>query len=938
MIAPFHSGSPYALPVAEVFRSLETAPEGLAPAEAADRLRLYGPNAVAEPPPPPWWWRLARHFRHGLAGVLFLAGLAAAIAALLGGSWLLVPVIWSVILINAAISFIQEAYTERTVRGLAKVLPTYARVVRAGTEAILPGAELVPGDVLVLAEGDNIPADARVVEEYGLRVNNATLTGETTPARKTAEASVSPDYTELERANLVFAGTSVVSGTGRAVIYATGMLTQFGRIAHLSQEAREEPSPLRRELERITRRITLLALGLAALVFVVGRFELGMGDLEAATLALGILVAAVPEGLLPTMTLSLARAVQRLAERHVLVKRLASVETVGAISVLCTDKSGTLTQNQMTVREAWVAGQRLSVSGVGYDPAGEFSPNPAAAGVAEPLEVLLTAAMLCNNARLNPPTPERPRWTHVGDQTEAALRSVALKGGLDEQILNGANPRIHELPFDARRRRMSTIHRTRQGEVAFVKGAPREVLALCSHALWADGVRPLDDAGRAAILAANDDYARSALRVLALARRRLPPRAGSYSTGRVERDLTFLGLLAMMDPPRPEVAAAVETLRGAGIRLVIITGDYGLTAESFARRVGMLSGPSPRIVTGVEVEALGDAELAALLRDEVIFARVAPEHKLRVVAAFQALGEVVAVIGDGVNDAPALRRADIGIAMGVSGTDVAREAADIILTNDNFAAIVAAVEEGRGVYDNIRKFATYIFASNVPEVVPFLARALASIPLALSVLQILAIDLGTDLFPALALGIERPEPDVMRRRPRSRSRPLFGTGLFSRAFLWLGMIEAVLCYAAFFSVYYLFGYRDPLNLPMEGESPVFRLASTAFYAGVVMAQVGNAYACRTENEPFYKALGRNWLLLVGVLLELLILWALVYVPAFARVLNHIALPLDWWVWLGAFPLILLALEELRKAFARRVQRPPRARAGVREAVREGENA
>ncbi|MBI5293717.1 MAG: cation-transporting P-type ATPase [Chloroflexi bacterium] len=925
----------HALSIPDVYLALESSPDGLTPEEAQARLSLYGTNVVREPPLQPLWRRFAGHVTH-LMALLLWAAVALSVA---GGRVALGSVIFIVVLVNAAFSFWQEYRAERAVAALKKILPAYARVARAGQEMKTLAGEIVPGDVLVLAEGDNIPADARVVEEYGLRTNNAILTGEAMPVRKTADASLRDGLTELERSNLVFAGTSVVSGTGRAVVFATGMVTQFGRIANLTQTVPEEPSSLQRGIAQVTRLISLVAIGIGVIVLLDGLLDATIPDIEAFILAIGIIVAAVPEGLLPTVTLSLARAVQRLAGRGVLVKKLASVETLGNVSVICTDKSGTLTQNQMTVRDLWVSGHRLTVSGVGYEPTGAFTPSPVGAACESDFNTLSSAALLCNNARLTAPSVERPQWTALGDQTEAALLVMALKGGADPHAVSALFPRIHELPFDARRKRMSTIHRdTLSGsEVAFVKGAPREVLQLCSQVLLNGQARPLDNKTRADILAANDDYARNALRVLALARRELPSRSGAYVAGQVEQGLTFLGLVAMMDPPRLEVAAAVRACHQAGIRMVMITGDYGLTAESLARRVGMLppNAPAPRIITGAEVDAMSDADLQAALGGTVLCARMAPEHKLRLVSAFQARGDVVAVSGDGVNDAPALRKADIGIAMGITGTDVAKEAADVILTDDNFAAIVTAIEEGRAVYDNLRKFIAYIFASNVPEIFPFILTSLFNIPLALTVLQILAIDLGSDLLPALALGTEKPEPNVMRRPPRRRSQPLLDRGLFLRSLVWLGGIETALCYGGFFAVYYLAGYIDLAHLPHSDwlpfaqrlatpEGRVYSLATTVFYAGVVAAQIGNAYACRTETDRV-RGLGlfSNRYLIVGILTAGAIMLSVIYVPPLATLFGHLPIPLPYWPALALYAPLLYVLDRIRKTIARRVQQARR---------------
>ncbi|PWH16579.1 MAG: ATPase [Anaerolineae bacterium] len=915
----------YRLRANEVYGALETSPQGLNAEQVRERLSLYGKNVIQEPTPPPWWSRVLIHTIHPMAILLWVAG----ILALIVGEVSLAFVIWSVVVINAAFSHWREYRASLAIASLKDLLPSFSRVLRDGQEVLIPTPEVVPGDILVLAEGDNIAADARVVQEYGLRVNQAILTGEAMPARKTADASLREEISELERPNLIFAGTSVFSGTAKAVVYATGMLTQFGRIAHLSGKVEEEPSALQREIIHLTRRLSVIGLAIGTIVFVVGAFdpEVQLFEpenrlIQAFLFALGILVGVVPEGLPATLSLSLAMAAQRLAQRGVLVKKLATVETLGNISVICTDKSGTLTQNQMTVREIWVGGSKLSVSGLGYEPQGEFTPAPQSPQVQSSLNLLLTAATLCNNARLIPPNPEHPYWSALGDSTEAALHVVARKGGLSEETLQRRYPRLHEIPFEARRKRMTTIHRWDEAEIAFVKGAPREVLQLCQTWQCGDEVLPLENARREEILAANDDYARNALRVLAFAYRRLPPRS-SYAEQNIERDLTFLGLMAMHDPPRPEVTHAVQICQQAGIRIIMVTGDYGLTAESIARRIGMLTTPNPQIVTGVELEEMNEVQLQNLLEREVIFARMAPEHKLRLVAALQNKGEVVAVTGDGVNDTPALRKADVGVAMGIVGTDVAREAADVILTQDNFSTIVNAIEEGRAIYDNIRKFMTYIFTSNVPELVPFIVSALAQIPLALTVRQILAIDMGTDILPALALGAEKPEPDIMSRPPRKRGQPIIDRRLLMRSFAWLGMIEAALCYLGFFYI-----YARAYNLPLEQflSAPenipallhalpqhVHVLAVTMFHAGVVMAQVGNVLACRSERLRVSEVgWFSNPLIWLGIGAEIALILILIYVPPLADVFDHQPLPLEYWFPLALFAPLLYGLDRMRK--------------------------
>lgn len=945
------NGALYTLRPAEVYAALATSPDGLSTGEVAARRGLYGENVLLEEAASRAWQRFLGHMVHPFAWLLWIAG---GISFLVGEPSLGV-VIWILVVVNAGFSYWREHRTEQAMQALRQLLPSNARLVREGKEVSTSTNEIVPGDILILAEGDSIPADARIVEAFGLRINNAVLTGEAVPARKTSDASLRQGISEIERPNLVFAGTSVVSGTGRAVVYSTGMRTQFGRIAHLTQVVEETPSHFQDELVRITRVIAIIALALGAIVFVVGAFQLGLDRYAAFLLALGILVAAVPEGLPAMITLTLAMAGQRLAQRGVLVKKLSVIETLGTVSTICADKSGTLTQNQMTVREIWVSGRHLSVSGGGYEPVGRISPDLPNEGGQDDLDWLLRAAILCNNSRLSPPSDLHPRWTALGDQTEAALRVAALKGQIDEVELAEVLPRIHELPFEARRKRMSTIHRIRQGarpdwieqlagsgpgaldsrrEVAFVKGAPREVLQLCRYILLDGEVHTLEDRLRAEIVAANDGYARRGLRVLALGFRFLPQRAGPYTPKGVECDLIFLGLMAMLDPARPEVAEAVRICKQAGIRIVMITGDYGLTAESLARRTGMLSSREALIVTGAELNAMDEAGLSSLLEKEVVFARMAPEHKLRLVTAFQRKGEVVAVTGDGVNDAPALRKADIGVAMGWTGTDVAKEAADIVLVNDNFATITNAIAEGRAVYDNLRKFLTYIFSSNVPEVLPFILTAWLNIPLALTVLQILAIDLGTDVLPGLALGSEKPEPDVMLRPPRRREQPLVDRQLIWRAFAWLGLIETGLAYSGFFLVYHLAGssgWIPAINfrgsdlpvmlqwLNVTNVSATNAVAVTTFHAGVVMAQVGNAFACRSEVQCGSR-LGwlSNRFLIVGVLVEIALIVLLIYVDPLASIFGHAALPSALWLWLAVYPFALYGLEWIRKAIVRKL--------------------
>jgi magnesium-transporting ATPase (P-type) len=588
--------------------------------------------------------------------------------------------------------------------------------------------------------------------------------------------------------------------------------------------------------------------------------------------------------------------------------------------VIGTDKTGTLTQNEMTVREIWLGDRRLTVTGGGYTPTGEIREADQVVSATKDgdLRQLLTAAGLCNNARLLPPDEDHSQWTILGDPTEAALLVTAPKSGvdLDEEIRRA--PRLRELPFDSRRKRMSTVHQVGSERVVYVKGAPKEVLALCDQILIAGQILPIEAFQREAIAAANDEYARDGLRVLAIASRNPLERLSEYSPETVERQLTFIGLMAMMDPPRLEVADAVEKCHTAGIRIIMITGDYGLTAETIARRIGIVQADQPHIITGVELDKLDDVGLKEALKGEVIFARVAPEHKLRVVTALKEMGEIVAVTGDGVNDAPALKKADIGVAMGVTGTDVAREAADMILTDDNFASIVNAVEEGRAVYNNIRKFAVYVFNSNMAEAVPFIVFLFSQgrIPLPLTIMQVLAIDLGTDMMPAIGLGAEPPEVGLMQRPPRSQKEPLLKSSLLVRALLWYGLIESIASMSAYFFLNWRFGWPS-VPLAPEGTQ-VYMMATTMTLAGVVAAQVGAVFACRSERASIFKiGFTTNRLVLVGIGVELALLALLIYVPFLQPIFN--TAPLDGidWLYVFAWAPVLLIADELRKAFLRR---------------------
>ena len=904
----------HSVPAGDVLPHLSSRPEGLTSDEAADRIRRFGPNVLLQPRGRPLRRKILDQFTHLMAVLLWAGGTI----AFLSGMPQIGVAVWAVNLVNGAFGFWQEYKAEKAVEALRRILPLHARVRRAGREEQIPAEDLVPGDILLLSEGDHVSADARVLEEAELRVDQSTLTGESHPVRKTAEAVAGTGLSRLELPNLLFTGTVVAAGNGTAVVFATGMSTEFGKIARITGEMREEKSPLQREMEKVTRVVSAIAVGVGAVFFGLSILAAGMAPGEGFLFALGMIVAFVPEGLLPTVTLSLAMGVQRMARRKALVKRLSAVETLGCTSVICTDKTGTLTQNAMTVREIRIGGRRIEATGTGYSPAGRLmcEGEPLDAGTDPELAELLTAAALCNNARLLPPDGSG-RHEVLGDPTEAALRVAAAKGGVDAEAAEKRFPRRREIPFDSRRKRMATIHGDGGRWAVFVKGAPLEVLALCSRVRKAGTDLPLDVEDRRRIGEENDRMAQAGMRVLALASRRTDGPPGDAAE-EIERDLTFLGLAGMMDPPRPEVTEAVAKCHRAGIRIVMVTGDYGLTAESIARRVGILRGDAPRILNGGEMDGMDDTALENTLRGEVILARVSPEHKLRAVSALQRMGHVVAVTGDGVNDAPALKKADIGVAMGIAGTDVAREAADMVLVDDNFASIVSAVEEGRAVFANIRKFISYIFTSNTPEAVPFILFALSGgrIPLALNIMQILSVDLGTDLVPALALGAEPPEPGIMDRPPRNLSEHAITPGLLLRAYLFLGLIQSVAAMAAFYFLFRTSGYPGRwMDLPTGGA--LYRAATSMTLAAIVTTQVGNLFARRTERESAFRAGWRgNRLLWAGIATEISLLLLIVYVPALQGVFGTAPIPWSGWLFLLPWAPALLLADEAVKAVIR----------------------
>lgn len=882
------------LSVAESLKSLHAHPEGLSIAESERRRQEFGPNQVQCLPRTPWTLRFLKGFTHFFALILWVAALLCFFAEREDpgeGMATLGVAILGVIVINALFSFWQEFRAEQAMAALQKLLPQLATVVREGSLHCIPADDLVPGDILLFEAGDNVSADCRVIESRSLRVNNATVTGESVPQDRDATPCDGDDL--LQCRNMLLTGSSVVAGRARAVVFATGMRTEFGKIAHLTQTPRESLSPLQTEIARLSRIVAIVAAALGATFFAIGVVS-GMNFWTNLLFVIGIVVANVPEGLLPTVTLALAMGAQRMAKKNALIRHLPSVETLGSATVICTDKTGTLTQNRMAVK-------RLYLGGAMHDPFGVSSLT------LPEHHAFFQAAFYCHDLK---ETEENGGRTRTGDPLEIALVEMA-----ERRLPDGDSgyPRVDELPFDSERRRLSVVHRTSAGLMLYSKGALETLLPRCSR-VWTGGrLTPLAAPATAAWLQAQEAMATDGLRVLAVAQRLLPPGADLQDW---EEELTLLGLVGLEDPPRPETAGAVARCHQAGIKIVMATGDHPCTALAVARQIGLVCGDRPTIVTGDQLRRMSLTQLQLTLSlPEVHFARVSADQKMRLVQALKAKGHVVAVTGDGVNDAPALRQADIGIAMGRTGADVARAAADMILLDDNFASIVAAIEEGRAVFANIRKFLAYILTSNVPELIPYLAFVLFKVPLALTVVQILAVDLGTDIAPALALGAELPEKNIMREPPRSATKRLVDWGLLLRAYLWLGAMEAIAALSAFFFVLESGGWRMGQTLPPS--DPLYRSATAACLSVIVVMQVVNVFVCCSETDSVFS---RRWygnrLIWAGIAIELAIIAWIDYTAA-GNLLFGTG-PVGAAVWLLSLPLAaaMLLLEELRKRWVR----------------------
>jgi Ca2+-transporting ATPase len=872
--------------VEAVFDAVDGDPSGLTTLEATARFDRWGPNELKASGRVSGWRILLEQFKNVLIIILLVAtGLSIAL-----GHGVESIVIAVIVLFAVLLGFIQEFRAERAIEALRELAAPTATVFRDGQECEIPTRLLVPGDVVVLHAGDRVPADGRVVESVNLMVEEAPLTGESLPVAKVAAPMADIELPVADRTDMVFAGTAVTYGRGRAVVVDTGMRTEFGRIAQLLQGVEQGRTPLQKNLDRVGGALARVALVIVVVIVLLGLMR-GQAWLDMLLFGIALAVAVVPEALPAVVTISLAIGVQKMASRNALIRRLPAVETLGSTSVICSDKTGTLTRDEMTVRRIWTAGRIWQVEGSGYTPVGELLVDGVITAPTRELEQLLEAAILASDAQL---IESDGGWRVSGDPTEGALVVAAAKAGIDRQALDAVAHRTQEIPFTSETKRMTTLHRTAAGTVAFTKGAPEMVLADCQAYAGTAGSVPLDAESRAGLLEVARSFAGDALRVLAVSVKQ------GAELGTAQHGMTLLGLIGMVDPPRSEARAAIAVCERAGIRPVMITGDHPFTAEAVARELGLLR--HGRVAVGADLDAMDDEELRREVGGIDVYARVSPAHKLRVVTALQANHEVVAMTGDGVNDAPALKKADIGVAMGITGTDVTKEAADMTLTDDNFASIVAAVEEGRGVFDNIRKYLMYLLSSNIGEIGLMAGAVVAGLPLPLTAVQILYVNLATDGLPALALAVDPPDSGLMSRRPRSER-----AGIFTRPVVTL--MAAGGAWSTIITVgLYAWLIHSGRTLPQ---------AMAMIFVTLVLIELLKAYNFRSDRQSvFTHPLANRWLNL-AVLWEAALLIAVIYVPPLQQALGTYTLSVTDWLTVIGLALTVTPVLELVKWMVRR---------------------
>jgi len=881
----------YQMSAEEVVQSLQADPSsGLASDEALERQKQHGRNELIEKKNVSPLTLLLGQFKDFM--VLVLLG-ATLISGLLG-EYLDAITIIAIIVMNGILGFIQEFRAERSLRALKELSAPHTNVLRDGVSRTIPASELVIGDIVMLESGDRIPADVRFLETYTMYAEESALTGESVPSGKSAEALPHGEVPLGDQRNLGFMGTLITRGSAKAVVVRTGMDTEMGKIADLIQNTESQETPLQHRLEQLGKILIAVAIGLTVMVVIAGIFH-GQPPYAMFLAGVSLAVAAIPEGLPAIVTIALALGVQRMIKRKAIVRKLPSVETLGCASVICSDKTGTLTQNKMTVTHLWAGGQTLDVSGDGYAPFGNITN---AGAVVDPnknlmLSRLLQVGVLCNNATLfeeekeikrkKGKDEEKKEWQIKGDPTDGALVVLGAKAGFTQHSLETAHRRITEFPFDSERKRMSVIVSAPQGRLICTKGAPDVLLQHCSYILWDNKVIPFTATLKSKVLAANESMAAGALRVIGFAYREMKITDRADDENEVENSLVFAGLAGMIDPPRKEVREAIAKCRKAGIKTVMITGDHQTTAEAIARSLGMIPQSGGLTVSGTELSAMTDDQLDAKVEQVYVYARVSPEHKLRIVKSLQRKGHVVAMTGDGVNDAPAIKAADIGIAMGISGTDVSKEASSLILSDDNFATIVAAIEEGRGIYENIRKFIRYLLASNVGEILTMFIAMMAGLPLPLVPIQILWVNLVTDGLPAMALGVDQAEKDLMQQKPRPAKE-----NIFARRLGWKIISRGVLIGICTLGAFWLVLRTNP-----DDPGTLVHAQSVAF-ATLVLAQLIHVFDCRSSRSIFHRNLLQNKSLVFAVLSSLILMLVVMYVPSLQPIFKTVPLGFrDW---------------------------------------------
>jgi Ca2+-transporting ATPase len=917
---------------------------GLTPAQVRERQAQFGANELQEAPRRGFWRMLLDQFDQFLVLILIAAAIVSAVIGWTQfnrtsdmSEFIDAAAIMTIVILNAILGVVQEGRAEEALAALKKMAAPNARVMRDGHLITVPSRELVPGDLVVLETGNYVPADVRLVESVNLRIEEASLTGESVAVSKRAEDPLPADATLGDRHNMAFMSTVITYGRGQGLVVHTGMQSEIGKIAEMIQSYEEEPTPLQIKLNQLGRVLGMAALAICGLVGVLGVIRdtqigvlfgqgigayFGLGEtvptlVEMFMIAVSLAIAAVPEGLPAVVTICLALGMQEMIKRHALIRRLPAVETLGSATAICSDKTGTLTQNEMTAVQMYVDRSLLTITGEGYRPEGEFLDEGDPVGLEgyPGMRLLLRAGLLCNDARLEQMAENGTRgWRIAGDPTEGAFVVAAAKAGYKREELGQEYPRIAEIPFDSERKRMTTFHPDpRYGHyVAYMKGAPDIVLGLCSHVLEDGVVRPLTHERRENILEENESLAANALRVLGVAFRPLEKVPDDLSPEACERDFAFVGLLGMIDPARPEVAHAIRTARHAGIDTVMITGDYLNTAVAIAKEIGLLQ-DSDRALTGAELDQLDDAQFEHMVQHVAVYARVSPQHKVKIVDALKAKGHVVAMTGDGVNDAPALKRSNIGVAMGITGTDVSKETADMVLTDDNYASIVSAIEQGRIIYSNIRKFVYYLLSCNMAEIMILFLAMVLGWPLPLVAIQLLVLNLITDGAPALALGVEKGDPDIMDLRPRRVNEPIINHDMI------VGIVVQTVAITTAVLVAFRIGLR--VSLPH---------AQTMAFATLSISELLRAYTSRSERYSLFSlgVFSNKWMQW-AVLTSLLILLGIIYVPFLDPIFNTTFLALS--DWLVMLPLILLpsVAAEINKWVLRRVSEQEQlARAGA----------